>query len=100
MLESNRLRIDLNDGCHAVDYRIQNGNVESRTLETGCETNDESEDQWRRLTADQLSSHVMADTAVARWLRGRMGTRRLIRACNQESFPGNDAPTWPDQTTV
>ena len=102
MPECNRLRIDLNDGCHAVDYRIQYGNVESRTLETGSETDDESENDWHRLTADQLSSHVMADTVVARWLRGRMGARRLIRACNQEpsSFPRNDAQESPDHTTA
>ena len=102
MIECNRLRIDSGDGSHAMDYRIQYGNVESRTLEAGCETNGESENQWHRLTSDQLSSHVMADTVVARWLRRRMGTRRLIRACNQEppSLPSNGAQAQHDQSAA
>ncbi len=34
MLAFNRLRIDPGKGSPAVDYRIENGFVESRTLET------------------------------------------------------------------
>jgi hypothetical protein len=34
MLAFNRLRIDPGNGSPAVDYRIENGFVESRTLET------------------------------------------------------------------
>jgi hypothetical protein len=73
MLACNRLRIDPGDGSPVVDYRIENGCVESRSLETATE--------WHRLTPDELSSHVMAETVVAQWLHRRMGDRRLIRAC-------------------
>lgn len=73
MMPSNRLRIDPGNGSLVVEYRIENGLVESRTL--GAETG------WQLLNADEISSHVMADTAVAYWLRRKMGTRWLIRAC-------------------
>jgi hypothetical protein len=81
MLVCNRLRIDPTDGTSVIDYRIENGWVESRTLETGTERADH---QWHRLTPEELSSHVMADTVVARWLRGRMGIYGLIRACTEQ----------------
>ena len=83
MPECNRLRIDPRDGTHIVDYRIENGWVESRTLETAAETGIATHPQWQRLTPEELSFHVMADTVVARWLRGRMGVHRLMRACNE-----------------
>jgi hypothetical protein len=83
MLVCNRLRIDPCDGTPVIDYRIENGWVESRTLETGTERGTAADQQWHRLTPEELSSHVMADTVVARWLRGRMGIYGLIRACTE-----------------
>src|SRR5262249_25742868 len=82
MLARNRLRIDPGDGSPAVDYRIENGFVESRTPAI--------EKQWQRLTPEQLTSRVMADTVVLRWLRHRIGVYRLIRACNQDSSSPNN----------
>jgi hypothetical protein len=84
MPTSNRLRIDPWDGSHIVDYRIENGYVESRTLETWAERGSAIDQQWQRLTPEELSFHVMADTVVARWLRGRMGVHQLIRACSDK----------------
>jgi hypothetical protein len=81
MLACNRLRIDPGDGSPVVDYRIENGSVESRTLEAAFEGCTTTENRWHRLTPDELSSHVMAETVVAQWLHRRMGGRRLIRAC-------------------
>ena len=83
MLACNRLRIDLGGGSRAVDYRIECGRVETRVLESVPETG-VIENPWRRLTARELTSLVMADTVVARWLRHRMGIHYLIRACIQE----------------
>ena len=37
MLPSNRLRVDLDDGSRAVDYRIEFGCVESRIVESVAE---------------------------------------------------------------
>ena len=81
----NNLRIDLGDGSLAVDYRIEKGYVETRTLQA------DNAHSWQRLTPDEITSHVMADTVVARWLRRRMGIHRLIRACtNPLSYPVNN----------
>ena len=84
MTACNRLRIDHGDGSCVADYRIENGYVESRTLETGGESGT-TEKRWQRLTPEQVSSHVMADTVVGQWLRRRMGAHKLIRACTQSS---------------
>jgi hypothetical protein len=90
MLAFNKLRIDPGDGSPVVDYRIENGFVEKRTLETGAEGSTEGEKGWQRLTPEELGSHVLVDTVVARWLSRRMGIRRLIRACTQDFSPLND----------
>ncbi len=90
MLECKRLCIDLGDGSPALDYRIENGCVESRSVETECECGATTDQRWQRLTPEELSSHVMADTVVAQWLRKRMGVQRLIRACTT-----GDAATPP-----
>ena len=96
MLTSNRLRIDLGDGSCTVDYRIYYGCVESRILES-AEKGRVIEKPWHLLTATELSSHVMADTLVAHWLRHRMGIHQLIQACNQDtSFVINDAQERSD----
>ena len=92
MLAFNRLRIDPGNGSPAVDYRIENGFVESRTLETGStkRSTPTIEKQWQRLTPEQLTSRLMADSLLLRWLRQRMGVYRLIRACNQDSSSRNN----------
>src|SRR5690348_13879913 len=87
MLACNRLRIDPGNGSPAVEYRIEDEFVESRTLETDAARRSvpASEKRWQRLTPEQLTSRVMANTVVAHWLRYRMGVHRLVRACNQDS---------------
>jgi hypothetical protein len=82
MLACNRLRIDRDDGSAVADYRIEDDRVESRTLHTSTDGSSNTEKQWQRLTPEQLSSHIMRDTVVARWLRRRMGVHPLIRACS------------------
>jgi len=52
-----------------------------RILDFNLECDLEGHPQWQRLTREQLISHVMGNTAVARWLRRRMGLHPLIRAC-------------------
>jgi hypothetical protein len=92
MLAVNRLRIDPGNGSPAVDYRIESGFVESRTLEMdGTKRSTLTiEHLWQRLTPEQLTSRVIADTVLLRWLRHRMGVCRLIRACNQDSASPNN----------
>ena len=91
MLACNRLRIDPGNGSPAVDYRIESGFVESRTVEmdaagTGAVTRSVAaiERPWQRLTPRQLTSRVMGDRVVAQWLRHRMGLHGLVRACSGE----------------
>ncbi len=88
MLPCNRLRIDFGKGSPLIEYRIENERVESRELpfQTGAGVNTE----WQRLTAEQISSHVMSDTVLARWLRRRMGLERLLRACGGRLFISQD----------
>jgi hypothetical protein len=88
MLVCNKLCIDPCDGSLVAEYRIENGYVESRTLETVAECRTTTDQQWQRLTPEQLSSHVLADTVVAQWLRKRMGVHRLIRACSPSANNG------------
>lgn len=64
-----------------MEYRIESGCVETRTLGAAGERDRGGEKQWQRLTSEQIGSHVLAGTVVARWLRRRMGVHRLIRAC-------------------
>jgi hypothetical protein len=73
MLSCKRLRIDPGDGSPVLEYRIEDSRVESRTLET----------DWQELSPDEISSHVIANTTVAQWLRRRIG---LHNACTPE-FP-------------
>jgi hypothetical protein len=91
MLACNRLRIDRYDGSAVADYRIEDDGVESRALQTATEGSSDTENRWQRLTPEQLSSHIMNDTVVARWLRRRMGVQPLIRACSQHFSSANEA---------
>ena len=101
MLAFIRLRIDPDDGCPAVDYRIEEDRVESRVLDRSAERSGAIEAPWQRLTPEQLRSHVMADTVVARWLGRRMGFHRLIGACNQDSsFADNELPERWERTAA
>jgi hypothetical protein len=95
MLAFNRLRIDPGDGS-AVDYRIGDGFVESRLVSKtneepsdGAETFD-CESGWKRLTPEELSSHVLANTIVARWLKYRMGVFPLVQACYPDRPSNHD----------
>jgi hypothetical protein len=76
----NRLRLDPGNGFPVVDYRIENGCVETRTLEPGAGSSI-VERQWQQVTPEELTSQVMKDTLLARWLSRRMGVFQLICAC-------------------
>ena len=81
MLAWNRLRIDAGDGSTAVDYRIENGGVESRRVQTQDGERSEPARRWHRLNPEELSSLVMSNKVVAHWLTRRMGTFAVLRAC-------------------
>ena len=72
-----RLLLESGDGSPAKEYRIEDGNVEVKTVDGGsyCGT------VWWRLTPGQLSTHVKRNTLVARWVEHHLGWRRLLLAC-------------------
>lgn len=78
-----RLRIDPNDGAPVVEYRIENGGVERRTVATPTGDGIASEERWEQLTPTQIASHIIANTAVAYWLYRRMGAQSLFEICGQ-----------------
>lgn len=80
MLTCNSLRIHRGDGSLILDYRIENGCVQSRTLKRA---EADTAGEWQPVTPEQLSSHIMTNTIVAQWLRRRMGVHQLLRACSQ-----------------
>jgi hypothetical protein len=94
MLACNRLRIDRDDGSSALDYRIEDDRVESRTLEIGKQASPVTGKEWQLLTPEQLTALIMSDTVVAQWLRRRMGVYRLVRACNQHLSSGSAEQGW------
>jgi hypothetical protein len=61
----------------ATEYRVRDGKIEARMLDGG--PLDEAD--WTQVSSEQLSSHVLSNTAVARWLERNLGWRRLLRAC-------------------
>lgn len=84
MLTWNKLRIDPGNDAPGMDYRIENGCVESRMVDDEIdERGSSTEECWQRLTPQELSCLVTANPLVARWLSRRMGIRRVIRACNE-----------------
>jgi len=62
----------------ATEYRVRDGKVEARMLDGGP-AHDEAD--WTEVSSEQLSSHVLSNTDVARWLEQNLGWRRLLRAC-------------------
>src|SRR6266567_1798322 len=80
-LACNKLRVEACDGSPIEDYRIENGQVEKRILDFNIRSQGKGKGEWKRLTREQLVSHVMGNTVVARWLQRRMGVHPLIRAC-------------------
>jgi hypothetical protein len=79
MQNCNTLRIDPADGSAVIEYRIDREHVESRQVRNGRNRN------WERLSPEQLTAHVLAETVLAYWLRRRMGLHQLIRACSPDS---------------
>ncbi len=89
VLGSMRLLLESGDGSPVKEYRIEDGNVEVRTLDPdGGSTGS----VWWRLTPEQLCIHVERNTVVAQWLERRLGWRRLLQACvDQEPSMGEVA---------
>lgn len=81
MLIPNTLRIDRGNGSSIIDYRIHDGGVESRIVDSA---NLGTEFGWRPVSPKQLGWYVISNNVVAHWLRRRMGLRALLRACGRD----------------
>jgi len=79
-LGSMRLRLESGNGSPAKEYRIEDGNVEVRTLDLDGSPR-RTGSIWWRLTPEQLSIHVERHSVVAQWLERRLGWRYLLQAC-------------------
>jgi hypothetical protein len=75
------LHIDPNDESPSVNYRIESGWVESRTVEFVAQGSGTFEVLWKRLTPEQVASQVVSSPVFARWLSRRAGVYSLLRAC-------------------
>ena len=78
---SMRLLLESGNGSPAREYRIEDGNVEVRTLDADGGSVRSTGSVWWRLTREQLRTHVEHNTVVAWWLERRLGWRRLLQAC-------------------
>ena len=76
-----RLRLESGDGSPAKEYRIEDGEVEVRTLDPEGGSVRRTGNVWWRVTPEELSIHVESNTLVAQWLERRLGWRRLLQAC-------------------
>jgi hypothetical protein len=66
------------------EYRVtKDGRIEARLLNCGFE----QESEWLEVSSEQLSSHVIRNTAVAQWAERNLGWRRLLWACVGEIQP-------------
>ena len=94
-LEPMHLRLETTSGAVGEEYRIYDGQVEVRRLE--CRTDDDR--CWHRVSPEQLTAHVNGNTAVAEWLKRRLGWRRLLRACisDQDIYMFDQAASSTDR---
>ncbi len=69
---SERLRIEPHHASVINDYRIREGQVEVRSLDSAGRPFDLALGGWKPLDADDLQLHFALDTVVARWLQERL----------------------------
>lgn len=86
----NKLRIDRNDGSLVEEYRIENGKVHRRRIDTTAEASTALQGQWERVTPGELTSHMTAKTVLAYWLSHKLGPDTLSRACAQNRSSASD----------
>ena len=85
LIRWNRLRVEASDGSHGMEYRIEDGRVESRNLDLTPQRGESADIGWLRLTSEQLAAHVRKGTVLAKWLSRRMGIEALLLACFRTS---------------
>lgn len=69
---SELLRIPSKNGSPINEYRIQNGQIEFRSLDAMGQLFSVTEGKWRVLDISELQLHFALDTVVAQWLLQRL----------------------------
>jgi hypothetical protein len=70
----NQLRITSNDGSPSNEYRISDGRIEFRALDSEGNPFTYSQGKWRLLDPADLQLHFALNTVVAQWLTERLPT--------------------------
>jgi hypothetical protein len=68
-----RLRIESNRGSPVNDYRIIEGHVEFRVLDSSGHPYASRASCWRTLDENEIHIHHALNTIVSKWLRARRG---------------------------
>jgi len=66
---TDRLRIEPKRAPVINDYRVHQGQVEVRSLDSGGHPFDAQLSTWRPLNSNELELHFVLSTVVARWLQ-------------------------------
>ncbi len=67
--------VELGDDSRVDEYRIRGREVEFHAKRPDGSELPEWGDEWRRLTADDISLHLALHTPVAEWLTARFPNR-------------------------
>lgn len=71
-ISSELLRIPSENGSPINEYRIQNGQIEFRSLDATGKPFSITKGIWRVLDISELQLHFALDTVVAQWLMQRL----------------------------
>ena len=70
-MQTTNLRIEV-AGLGINDYRINDGEVEVRTLAPDGHLHSDVRSAWRRLTPGDIALHYRFNTVVGKWLEDKM----------------------------
>lgn len=71
-ISSELLRLPSENGSPINEYRIQNGQIEFRSLDSTGKPFSITKGIWRVLDISELQLHFALDTVVAQWLMQRL----------------------------
>lgn len=71
-ISSELLRLPSENGSPINEYRIQNGQIEFRSLDSTGKPFSITKGSWRVLDISELQLHFALDTVVAQWLMQRL----------------------------
>src|SRR6266478_568787 len=104
-LGSMRLRLESGDGSAAKEYRIEDGNVEGRTLDPEGGSPRHTGSVWWRLTPEQLSIHLerkycgrsvaRASARLETFIAGMCGPRsEYVESCREHKSSSSLMPPF------